>query len=114
MPSLSDEHWKIQRSSFVAAKGEQISQADFVDSAWLPASVPATVLSNYIAAGAVPDPLFSDNQLQISEWFFTSDFWYRKEFVVPEIYRNKNILLNFKGINWKAEVYVNGQFRGQD
>ncbi|MHC1775232.1 MAG: discoidin domain-containing protein [Lentimicrobium sp.] len=112
MPSLSDDHWKIQRSSFVEAKGEQISQVDFPDSTWLPASVPATVLSNYIAAGAVPDPVFSDNQLQISEWFFTSDFWYRKEFVVPEIYRNKNILLNFKGINWKAEVYVNGQFTG--
>ena len=113
MLSLSDNQWKTQRSSFVTAKGEEISGADFPDSKWLPASVPATVLANYIAAGAVPDPLFGDNQLQISDWFFTSDFWYKRVFTIPENFTNKIIRLHFKGINWKADVYVNGTLVGK-
>jgi len=113
MLSLSDNQWKTQRSSFVAAKGEEISRADFQDQKWLPASVPATVPANYIAAGAVPDPLYGDNQLQVSDWFFTSDFWYRREFLVPESFKNKKTWLHFKGINWKADVYVNGNIVGK-
>ncbi|MFZ4465402.1 MAG: glycosyl hydrolase 2 galactose-binding domain-containing protein, partial [Bacteroidales bacterium] len=112
MLSLSDNQWETQRSSFVTAKGEEISGTDFTDSNWLPASVPATVLANYIAAGAVPDPLYGDNQLQVSDWFFTSNFWYRRVFTVPENFKNKKIRLYFKGINWKADVYVNGTFIG--
>jgi len=111
--SLCDSHWKIQRSSFVAAEGEDISAEGFQDSEWLPASVPATALANYIAAGAVPDPLFGDNQLQISDWFFTSDFWYRRTVALPESFKNKKIRLHFKGINWKADVYVNGTLIGK-
>jgi hypothetical protein len=113
MLSLSDNNWETQRSSFVTAKGEEISRADFPDSNWLPASVPATVLANYIAAGAVPDPLYGDNQLQVSDWFFTSDFWYKRVFTVPGNFENKKIRLHFKGINWKADVYVNGIFVGK-
>jgi hypothetical protein len=108
MFSLSDNQWKIQRSSFVTANGEEISSTDFPDSKWLPASVPSTVLSNYVAAGAVPDPNYGDNQFQVSDWFFTSNFWYRKVFIVPENFKNKKIRLHFKGINWKADVFVNG------
>ncbi len=111
--SLCDEQWKIQRSSLVAAKGEEISGINFRDANWVQASVPGTILSAYVAAGAVPDPLFSDNQLQISDWFFTSDFWYRRVFTVPENFGNKKIRLHFKGINWKADVYVNGTFTGK-
>ena len=111
--SLSDNQWKTQRSSFVTAKEEEISRADFPDSNWLPASVPATILANYIAAFAVPDPLYGDNQLQVSDWFFTSDFWYRRVFAVPDNFKNKIIRLHFKGINWKADVYVNGTLVGK-
>jgi hypothetical protein len=113
MLSLSDNHWETQRSSFVTGKGKELSRADFPDSNWLSASVPATVLANYIAAGAVPDPLYGDDQLQVSDWFFTSDFWYRRVFTVPESFKNKIIRLHFKGINWKADVYVNGTFLGK-
>ena len=61
--------------------------------------------------GAVPDPNFADNQLQISESFFLSDFWYRNEFIVtnPADY----VFLNFDGINWKANVFLNGQKIGK-
>jgi hypothetical protein len=72
------------------------------------ATVPATVLSSYLNIGALPDPNFGDNQLQISDSFFCADFWYRDEFTAPPVGRGRHLWLNFDGINWKADVYLNG------
>lgn len=43
------------------------------------ATVPGTVLSSYKNIGAIADPNYADNQLQVSESFFWSNFWYRDE-----------------------------------
>ena len=69
--------WRLQRASAVKENGEEVSSYEYNDSDWLPAVVPGTVLYSYVAAGAVPDPGIADNNLQISESFFNSDFWYR-------------------------------------
>ena len=74
---------------------------------WLPATVPGTVLTSYVNAGAVPDQRYDDEQLQVSESYFLDDFWYREEFDLPESWAGQEVLLHFDGINWKAEVYVN-------
>ena len=111
--ALSGGNWRLQRASEVNATPEELSSASFDDSAWLPATVPGTVLSSYINAGALPDPNYSDNQLQISESFFDSDFWYRNTFTVPSSWKGSRLLLDFDGINWKAEVYANGKVAGR-
>ena len=76
---------------------------------WVVATVPGTALVSYWNAGALPDPNFGDNQLMISESFFNSDFWYRNEFDVPSDFKGEKMFLNFDGINWKAEIFVNGK-----
>ena len=111
--SLSGGAWRVQRKSLVSAKGEELSSAGFHDKDWVVATVPATVLVSYLNVGALPDPNFGDNQLMISESFFNSDFWYRNEFTIPSSYKGENIFLNFDGINWKAEVYLNGHSAGK-
>ena len=104
-------NWKLQRASEVEASGEALSQASFDDSAWLDATVPGTVLASYVNAGAVPDPNFADNQLYISDSYFCSDFWYRTSLEArPHSARQ---FLHFSGINWKAEVYLNGSYVGR-
>jgi hypothetical protein len=120
-PSVDDEGrmdmagggWRIQRESLVDGSGNILSQYGFDDSNWLAATVPATVLVSYLNAGAIPDPNFGDNQLMISESFFYSDFWYRTEFIVPESYNGRYVYINFDGINWKAEVFLNGRRLGR-
>ncbi|RKD90375.1 glycosyl hydrolase 2 galactose-binding domain-containing protein [Mangrovibacterium diazotrophicum] len=111
--SLTRGEWKLQRASEVEGTGAAISQKDFDDSSWIPATVPGTVLTSYVNIGALPDPNYSDNQLMISESFFYSDFWYRNEFEVPANFKNDKLFLNFDGINWKADVFVNGKNAGK-
>ena len=110
---LTGGSWKLERANLVEAAPEVISSNGFDASSWMAATVPGTVLTSYINAGAVPDPNYSDNQLQISESYFLSDFWYRDEFVLPEGFAKERLFLNFDGINWKAEVYVNGSYAGR-
>lgn len=109
---LSGGNWSLQRSSLVDGDGAQISQTGYDASGWIVATVPATVASSYFNIGAVPDIRYDDDQLQISESFFMSDFWYRDEFVMPESFIGKDVVLNFDGINWKADVYFNSTFVG--
>ena len=110
---LSGGDWRIQRASGVTAKGEAISLSGFSAPDWVVATVPGTALVSYWNAGALPDPNFGDNQLMISESFFNSDFWYRDEFDVPASFKGERMFLNFDGINWKADIYVNGKKSGR-
>ena len=105
--SLDGGNWKLQRASEVNATGEAITQPGFNDEAWIAATVPGTVLSSYVNIGALPDPNFADNQLQISESFFYSDFWYRHTFNVESL--GERMFLDFDGINWKAVIFLNGK-----
>jgi hypothetical protein len=106
---LSAGAWRIQRDSQVRADGKALSTLGFDDKDWLPATVPGTVLSSYWDDGALPDPNFSNNQLAISDSFFYADFWYRNEFTAPALAAGQRAWLNFNGVNWKAEIFLNGE-----
>ena len=110
---LSGGNWKVQRASEVTASGEEISKPSFSPENWIVATVPGTVLSSYKNIGAIADPNYADNQLQVSESFFWSNFWYRDEFEVPEGFKQDRLFLNFDGINWKANVFLNGKKLGR-
>ncbi len=83
------------------------------DTQWLPATVPGTVLTSYINAGAVPDNLYANNMRQISESFFCSDFRYKARVRGTSLPAGRHAYLDFDGINWKAEVWFDGTRLGQ-
>lgn len=107
---LTGGNWRIARAEQVNADGAALSGDGYDDSGWLPATVPGTALVSYLNAGAIPDPDFDDNQFQISEAYFTADFWYRDRFSIPQAQRGRRVYLNFSAVNWKADVYLNGTF----
>ncbi|MGA2848142.1 MAG: discoidin domain-containing protein [Terracidiphilus sp.] len=106
--NLAGGNWRVQRASLVRADGEQIAQPGFADKDWLIATVPGTVLTSYLNDEAIANPDFGDNQYAVSDSFFCADFWYRNEFTAPASNGQQHVWLNFDGINWKAEVYLNG------
>ena len=102
--------WKLERASAQELTGEEISAPGFDDAAWMDAVVPGTVLGSYVAAGAVHHPNFAANQLYISDSYFRSDFWYRTAFEArPDTPRQ---FLHFDGVNFQAQIYLNGQAVG--
>jgi len=109
---LRGGNWKLQRASEVDATGEQLSDT-YDDSDWAVATVPGTVLTSYLNNGSIPDPDFGDWQFQISDSYFTADFWYRDSFPIPSEKSGQKIWLNFNNINWKADVYFNGKKIGR-
>ncbi len=109
---LSGGAWRLIRASEAGAvTGESVSAEGFDDSAWLVATVPGTVLGSFVNAGAVADPNFADNQLVASDSYFRAPFWYRDTFEAhPDSERQ---YLHFDGINWLADVFLNGQSLGR-
>ena len=101
--------WSLLSAKFNASTPEEISAPSLSSAGWIPAVVPGTVLASYLKAGAIPDPFYGNQQEQVSEAFFThNDFWYRNTFHIAEDCRGRRLWLIFDGINWKADVYLNG------
>ena len=91
----------------------RLKRASHPNAAAIAATVPATVLSSYVNAGALPDMNHDDNLMLSSESFFDGDFVYYRHFDLPENMHDKRVFLNFDGINWKAEVWFNGTHLGR-
>ncbi|MDD4991219.1 MAG: discoidin domain-containing protein [Paludibacter sp.] len=100
--------WKIKPQSDVASDSVNILQPGYNTGSWVRAVVPGTVFSSYVSAGLEKDPNFGDNIYKVDKTKYDRSFWYRTEFVVSESFTKEKIWLNFKGVNRKAEVYLNG------
>ncbi|HEY1789725.1 MAG TPA: glycoside hydrolase family 2, partial [Verrucomicrobiae bacterium] len=104
--------WELQDASKVTESGQAISQNNYVVSGWLPATVPGTILTSLVNDGIYPEPLYGTNNYQIPDSLSHADWWYRTTFIVPESFAGKHVWLNFDGINYIAEVWVNGSMVG--
>jgi hypothetical protein len=111
--ALAGGAWRVERSSQVSGDRAAISRVGFADATWVVATVPGTVLTSFYNAGALPDPNFGENQLYISDSYFCADFWYRTEFDAPEVEAGEIAWLDFDGINWKAQIFLNGEALGR-
>lgn len=112
--TLNGTNWRVQNASFIKADPATIASAKYVDTEWIPAIVPGTILNSYYQFGAVPDPLFGDDIHQISDEFFSgNDFWYRNTLDFNADLEGNRLFLNFSGINWKSKIYFNGVLLGQ-
>lgn len=120
------EGWKIQSACKFKATGEQISSKAFETTDWLSANIPSTVLTAQVKNGLVKDPYFADNlrkipgtdypvgrnfaNLPISpDSPYQCSWWYRKEFTIPASEQGRTLLLKFDGINYRANIWLNGK-----
>ncbi|MDE2347705.1 MAG: glycoside hydrolase family 2 [Gammaproteobacteria bacterium] len=94
--------------------GKRISSVAYRDDgrAWYAAVVPGTVLTTMVARGLYPDPNYGLNNLAIPESLNRRDYWYRSLFRAPAAVRGRHLTLTFLGINYRAEVWLNGRRMG--
>jgi len=120
------EGWTLQSSAKVAASGAAISGASFPTDAWIPAEVPTTVVGAQVKSGLLPDPFYAMNLRQypgvsypIGSNFsnvpmppdspYAVSWWYRTEFRLPNEFDRKTVWLAFRGINYRANIFLNGK-----
>ena len=100
--------WQLVNGTEVTATPDEISSAGFDTAAWTPARVPTTVLAAQVGAGDVEDPYFARNLETIPTEQFDDPWWYRTEFTLEEPLTGGARLV-FEGINYSADVWLNGQ-----
>ncbi|MDI3318351.1 glycoside hydrolase family 2 protein [Pinibacter soli] len=107
--------WQMKEAAKVTASGALISTTSFTSKDWYEAVVPGTVLTTLVHNKVYPDPLYGENNRpdKIPETLCRTDYWYRAAFAVPKNYNGKKIWLNFDGINYEADVWVNGKQVGK-
>ncbi len=120
------EGWSLQSSTKVTAAGEAISVASFHPDDWMNADVPTTVVAAQVKNKVFPDPLFGMNLRHYPGVSYPIGFnfsnipmppdspyavswWYRKEFTLSDLAAGKTLWLNFRGINYRADIFLNGK-----
>jgi beta-galactosidase/beta-glucuronidase len=124
------KEWKIESSTQVTDKESAISVSGFNDEKWTDAVVPTTVLRALVKAGIYPDPHFDLNDLHIPDASdelskrlnlgqyshlkghpnaFKDPYWFRTTFRISPENKGKRIWLNFDGINYRADLWLNGK-----
>jgi len=118
--------WKMQSSCIDQSSAEEISTTGFAANGWHVAEVPGTVVGALVADKTLPDPNYGVNlksfpgvSLGGAEPFsnrdmpadspFRCSFWFRVEFETPHNYTNKQAWLHFLGINYRANIWLNGK-----
>ena len=105
--------WSLQAAPQVKGAERQIASAGFDASGWYKATVPGTVLTTLVDRGVYPDPAHGLNNLVIPESLNRQDYWYRSSFDTPAAYRpGQHLFVTFKGINYAAQVWINGRRLG--
>ncbi|MET3470994.1 hypothetical protein ABIC78_001509 [Novosphingobium sp. 1529] len=116
---LADGVWRINGWQLAGAPdvpgadGATLSRPGTPKGQWRAATVPGTVLTTLVDRGVYPDPYYGLNNLRIPESLARQDWWYRTSFTVPADAAGKRLALRFNGINYAAEIWVNGQKLGQ-
>ncbi|HSJ56467.1 MAG TPA: glycoside hydrolase family 2 TIM barrel-domain containing protein, partial [Anaerolineae bacterium] len=79
---------------------------------WLPAAVPGSAQHDAWRAGQTPDPYTGLNSLLL-EWVPQRAWLYKKTFTVPGAHRGRRVVLHFKGVDYAAHFFLNGEPLGQ-
>src|SRR5438552_13378103 len=120
------EGWSLQSSVKVDEKGEVLSTPGFRPRNWYTVTVPTTVVAALVEQKVYPDPDFGMNLRSLPgvtypigtnfsnipmqpDSPFAVSWWYRKQFVIPASFKGKSMWLQFGGINYRANIWLNGK-----
>lgn len=117
--------WSLQSSAKVKEGGEVLSRARYAAQDWHHVQVPTTVVAALVRNKVYPDPMYGMNLRSIpgttypiganfsnlpmpADSPFAVSWWYRDQFTVPETFKGKTVWLHLDGINYRANIWLNG------
>lgn len=109
-PIALSSGWRLQDSAKLTDTGAVISTVRFHPRGWYAATVPGTILTSLVNDSVYPEPLYGENNRpdRIPEALNKTPYWYRTVVAIPASYKHQQVWLNFDGVNYAAEVWVNG------
>ena len=111
--TLLNSGWYARRANEILTDGNRLTMLPFNPDGWMKAKVPGTVLTTMLENNIFPAPEKSLNNNLIPDIhivgkdFYT--FWFVRPFEIGETEKDQQIWLNFRGINYKAEIFLNGK-----
>jgi exo-1,4-beta-D-glucosaminidase len=125
-PLILKGGWTLQSLYKVDSPGDVVSTMKFRPQGWYPITVPTTVVAALVKAKHYADPYFGMNLRKlpgmtypVGQTFvslpmaqdspFLVPWWFRKEFVIPSSFQGKTVWLDFGGINYRANIWLNGK-----
>ena len=111
--TLIHSDWYARKANEVKMDGNRLSAAPLDKTGWFPARVPGTVLTTLLENHMYPAPEFGlNNNLipdihEVGNDFYT--YWFTRQFTINNLPEGRNVWLNFRGINYKAEIFLNGK-----
>ncbi|MCD6010756.1 MAG: glycosyl hydrolase [Flavipsychrobacter sp.] len=105
--------WKCYPVSKLSSlSGVAISKTSYPLTGWMPAVVPGTVLTSQLHNKLIPDPFYGMNNKKIPDIYDVGreyyTYWFAKDFDEPFPAKSEKIWLEFRGINYSADIFING------
>ena len=111
--TLLHTNWIARQAAFVMVDGAVLSSGNQNFKGWLPATVPGTALTTLMNNELIPSPYFGLNNQLIPDIFHAGNdfytYWFVNQFSIPELGEDQRLWLNFRGINYRAEIFLNGK-----
>jgi exo-1,4-beta-D-glucosaminidase len=118
--------WMIQSSAKVGFDGAASSSTTYRPTGWYRATVPSTGVGTLVEDSLYHEPFFGMNLRELPGTTFpiganfvhtamdpqspyAVPWWYRTTFRVPATMRGKRVTLHFDGINYRANIWLNGR-----
>jgi len=99
--------WALRSATGLADTGATISQPGYATPGWNPISIPSTVLAGLVANNVYQNIYFGTNLQSVPD-LTTQNWWFRGEFTAPATSAGQAYWLRFKGISYRAQIWLNG------
>jgi len=126
MRKILKDNWFLICSKNIKDSGETISKTGYPVDRWYQVKVPNTVVSALIDNNVYDDPYFGLNLEKLPGYKkrrdinfslqykpkgspFRESWWYRTEFFIDSFLKGERIWLDFRGINYSANIWLNGK-----
>ncbi|GHB75012.1 glycoside hydrolase family 2 protein [Persicitalea jodogahamensis] len=112
---LTGYEWKMKMmlpGEGVKAGLHKLPPEDIETLVWNAAQVPGDVYTDLWKCGAIDDPYFGRNSVK-AQWVQHYEWWYATQFDVTTDLTDQLVWLNFEGVDYSCEVWLNGQYLGK-
>lgn len=99
--------WALRSATGLADTGATISQVGYGTAGWNPISLPSTVLAGLVKNNVYQNIFFGQNLKNVPD-LTTQNWWFRGEFTAAASTPGQQYWLRFKGLSYRAQIWLNG------